>query len=271
MSNAISRRRFIVGAGLGGLTVATGQIPGSQFVARADHDAAAGPVTARSGPHGGGQFGDRDGLRGVGTAGAASDEPAATPEGEMAMPSSGRVLLARSTDGGVTFGEPVVASGEDTDVVSYVASSPLVVIAPDGAIYPAYQRNVPHEGVDFGQDLLRLARSTDDGQSFAPAVDVSPIPARSRPDPFTMRSWPRTGPSTSPGSPTANTCRRTARAKMPRPRCASPAPTTTARRSVRASSSMIRHANVAGRRSPWTPRRRGLLGMARSCGAARRG
>jgi hypothetical protein len=96
----------------------------------------------------------------------------ATPEGHTAMPPSGQVMLARSIDGGVTFGEPVVASGADPDVISYVGSSPLVVLGPAGEVYVAYERNVTLEGAAFGRDILRLARSDDDGQSFAPAVDV---------------------------------------------------------------------------------------------------
>lgn len=104
----------------------------------------------------------------------AEDHAEATPaaEDQMAMPPSGQAMVARSTDGGQTFGEPVAASGDDPDVMSYVGSSPLVFAGPDGDIYLAYGRNMAHEGVSFGRDTLRLARSTDDGATFAPAVDV---------------------------------------------------------------------------------------------------
>lgn len=107
-------------------------------------------------------------------AATAVDAAGATPvaSGQVSEPSVAKAMVARSTDGGQTFGEPVAASGDDTDVLSYVGSSPLVFAGPDGDIYLAYGRNVAHEGVSFGRDTLRLARSTDDGATFAPAVDV---------------------------------------------------------------------------------------------------
>ena len=83
-----------------------------------------------------------------------------------------QVMLARSTDGGVTFGEPVVASGADEDVISYVGSSPIVRLGPGGEVYVIYQGNQAHPGVRFGRDLLRVARSTDGGATFGPATDV---------------------------------------------------------------------------------------------------
>lgn len=105
----------------------------------------------------------------------AEAESAATPVGEehdMAMPATGAVMVARSTDGGKTFGEPVVASGDDAGVATYAGSSPQVVAGPSGEIYVSYQLNMPHEGVSWGRDTLRVARSDDDGVSFTPAVDV---------------------------------------------------------------------------------------------------
>lgn len=104
----------------------------------------------------------------------ADDHAGATPAADehMAMPPSGKAMVSRSTDGGKTFGEPVAASGDDPDVISYAGSSPLVFAGPDGDLYVAYGRNVPHEGVSFGRDTVRLARSTDDGVTFAPAVEV---------------------------------------------------------------------------------------------------
>lgn len=99
----------------------------------------------------------------------AADAPTATP---AAAAPADRVLLARSEDGGASFGPPVVASGDDDAVISYVGSSPLVIVDPVGGVIVAYQRNVPQEGVDFGRDILRVARSADGGRTFASAVDV---------------------------------------------------------------------------------------------------
>lgn len=108
-------------------------------------------------------------------AAAEDDDAAATPasaDNDMVMPATGAVMVARSTDGGKTFAEPVVASGQDAGVASYAGSSPQVFAGPEGEIYVAYGLNVVHEGVSWGRDTLRLARSDDDGASFAPAVDV---------------------------------------------------------------------------------------------------
>ena len=103
--------------------------------------------------------------------GAATAAASETEHDMSAMP-TGRVMLVSSTDGGRTFGEPVVASGSDDDVISYVGSSPLVRIGPGGEVYVVYQGNQPHDGVSFGRDLMRVARSTDGGASFGPATDV---------------------------------------------------------------------------------------------------
>lgn len=164
----VSRRHFAIGTGLSGLLIALGIDP-----VRADHD---GPTALAE--HGVDPMlafnptTNTSYVAWVQSAPADAGQATATPDGQMAMPPSGQVLLARSTDGGATFAEPVVASGTDSDVMSYVGSSPLVIVGPTGDVSVVYQRNVPHEGVDFGRDILRIARSTDDGQSFAPAVDV---------------------------------------------------------------------------------------------------
>lgn len=103
------------------------------------------------------------------------DAPAATvasDEHDMAMPVSGTVMVARSTDRGRTFGEPVAASGNDVGVTTYPGGSPQVFASAEGEVYVAYDLNLPHEGVPWGRDMLRLARSDDDGVSFGPAVDI---------------------------------------------------------------------------------------------------
>lgn len=98
----------------------------------------------------------------------AIDAAAATPVAETA---ADRVRLTRSEEGGASFGPPMVASGDD-GVISCVGSSPLVVDDPAGGVLVAYQRNASREGVDFGRDILRVARSADGGRTFAPAADV---------------------------------------------------------------------------------------------------
>lgn len=105
----------------------------------------------------------------------AEDAQEATPamEGhDMASPARGAVMVARSTDGGKTFSAPVVATGDDAGVTTYPGGTPQVFSGPEGEVYVAYDLNVPHEGVPWGRDMLRLARSDDDGVSFGPAVDI---------------------------------------------------------------------------------------------------
>lgn len=105
----------------------------------------------------------------------ADDHAAATLAGDdhdMAMPATGTVMVARSTDGGKTFGEPVAASGEDIGVTTYPGGSPQVFAGPQGEVYVAYDLNLPHEGVPWGRDMLRLARSDDDGVTYGPAIDI---------------------------------------------------------------------------------------------------
>lgn len=105
----------------------------------------------------------------------AADHAAATPashDHHMAMPATGAVMVARSTDGGKTFGAPVAASGDDVGVATYPGSSPQVFAGPAGEVYVAYDLNLPHEGVPWGRDTLRLARSSNDGVTFEPAIDI---------------------------------------------------------------------------------------------------
>lgn len=106
---------------------------------------------------------------------ASEDQASATPASEdhdMAMPAAGTVMVARSTDGGKTFGAPVAASGDDAGVMTYPGGSPQVFAGPEGEVYVAYDLNLPHEGVPWGRDMLRLARSDDDGVTFGPAIDI---------------------------------------------------------------------------------------------------
>jgi hypothetical protein len=67
---------------------------------------------------------------------------------------------------------PVVVSAGDADIVSSAVGPARVAVGPRGEVYALYQRRVASELVASGRGILRLARSTDGGRSFAPPVDV---------------------------------------------------------------------------------------------------
>jgi hypothetical protein len=103
---------------------------------------------------------------------AADDHTEGESSDHHAMSATGALLLARSTDGGETWTEPIAASGDDADVTSLVQCSPLIAIGKAGEVYVVYMRHTDHAGVDFGRYSLRLARSLDGGATFDPAVEV---------------------------------------------------------------------------------------------------
>ncbi len=84
-----------------------------------------------------------------------------------------QVVVARSSDGGRTFSDPMVASGADADVVSDSVSPARVGIGPAGEIFVLYGRLVHSDYLDAGRAIPRIARSDDGGRSFSPAVDVA--------------------------------------------------------------------------------------------------
>lgn len=83
------------------------------------------------------------------------------------------VVVARSEDGGRTLSEPVLASGSDTAIVTSSVNPPHVAVGPEGRVYVLYDRSVPSPHLEAGVGIPRLARSTDGGRTFAPAIDVA--------------------------------------------------------------------------------------------------
>lgn len=88
----------------------------------------------------------------------------------------GDIVVSRSTDGGRTFSAPVRASLQAQDDTQ--GSFPAV--GPDGTLYVLYYSNSPAGRLGPG---LYMAKSTDGGATFAPAVrvagttrPVSPLP-----------------------------------------------------------------------------------------------
>ncbi|MGH8474125.1 MAG: sialidase family protein, partial [Gammaproteobacteria bacterium] len=90
-----------------------------------------------------------------------------------------QVLLARSDDGGRSFGPPVVANAPEDRVESSTVSPTQVAVGPKGEVYVLYRNHEPApsgwytgDGWYSGRTLLRLVRSEDGGKSFSPPIEI---------------------------------------------------------------------------------------------------
>ncbi len=106
---------------------------------------------------------------------AAFDAPTGTLYLAWVRPgkTSPEVVVARSEDGGRNVSEPVLASGSDTAVVTSSVNPAQVAVGPKGVVYLLYGRQVPSPHLETGLGIPRLARSTDGGRTFTPAIDVA--------------------------------------------------------------------------------------------------
>lgn len=82
------------------------------------------------------------------------------------------VYLARSDDGS-SFGPSVRVNTVDGDAAPHLQAPAQLATGPDGAVYVAWQSTRPVAGLMFGAADVRLARSTDGGRTFGPAVSVN--------------------------------------------------------------------------------------------------
>lgn len=82
------------------------------------------------------------------------------------------VYLARvATDG--RMGEPVRVNDLPGDASPHDQAPAQVRIGPERNVYVAWQNRTDVEWLDFGASDVRLARSTDGGRSFEPAITVT--------------------------------------------------------------------------------------------------
>lgn len=81
-----------------------------------------------------------------------------------------RVYVAQSTDGGVTFGEPVLVSGED-GYATLGSTAPVSGFGPDGAVYVAYLSAPPSDVSEYGREIVMVARSHD-GRRFDAPIEI---------------------------------------------------------------------------------------------------
>ncbi len=84
------------------------------------------------------------------------------------------VRVARSDDGGRSFGPPVVASSPRDRVFSFTVNPTQVAVGPKGEVYVLYPHR--HKEPDFtllwegSRQVLRLARSDDEGKGFSQPI-----------------------------------------------------------------------------------------------------
>ncbi|MGH9039659.1 MAG: sialidase family protein [Acidimicrobiia bacterium] len=84
-----------------------------------------------------------------------------------------QAVVARSTDEGKTFSEPVVVNTADERVDTSVVSPTHVAVGPEGNVYVLYQHNEDSEYDEYGLSYLRLVRSEDGGASFSAPVAIA--------------------------------------------------------------------------------------------------
>jgi hypothetical protein len=84
---------------------------------------------------------------------------------------TGDVMLARLEDG--TAGSPVVVNDIARDAAPHDQAPPQVRVAPDGTVFVLWQNNNVVPGRRFPYSNLRLARSSNGGRSFEPAIFVN--------------------------------------------------------------------------------------------------
>lgn len=82
------------------------------------------------------------------------------------------VYLARSDDG-VSFSAPVRVNDVPGDAAPHAQAPAQVATGPEGHVYVLWQNNTHADGRRFPYSDLRLARSTDGGHTFEPAITVN--------------------------------------------------------------------------------------------------
>jgi len=93
------------------------------------------------------------------------------PQATPAVPSS--PMVATSTDGGRTYGEPVKIVGDywktvanKPDPEKWGASSPTITVADDGTVYAVFYATATGQPTGSQVNSMMLAKSTDRGKTF---------------------------------------------------------------------------------------------------------
>lgn len=115
----------------------------------------------------------------VAASGASNPTVARGPSGETyiawvgAGPGGQDVYLARRAPGERAWSAPVRVNDVDGDAAPHEQAPAQVAVGPDGTVYVVWQNNRTVPGRRFPASDLRLARSTDGGRTFAPAITVN--------------------------------------------------------------------------------------------------
>lgn len=91
-------------------------------------------------------------------------------------PANYDIVVARSTDGGRSFGAPVRANSTAGEVWAFPTSRPRLAVSGPGTVHVFYTGNAmsPANGKPVLAPLY--ARSTDGGRGFSPARPLAPVP-----------------------------------------------------------------------------------------------
>jgi hypothetical protein len=102
--------------------------------------------------------------------------PPAKPAEPGQHPANYDVVVARSTDGGVTFGTPVRANQVPGEVWAFPTAPPRLAVSGRGTLHVFYTGN----GISPANNKPVLTplytRSTDGGRSFTPGRPLAPVP-----------------------------------------------------------------------------------------------
>lgn len=80
---------------------------------------------------------------------------------------STNLYFARSTDGGLTFSDPVRVNQREGEVWGFSVSKPRVAVGRNGTIHVFYPANATSEATGKPVAIALYSRSTDGGRSFA--------------------------------------------------------------------------------------------------------
>ena len=83
------------------------------------------------------------------------------------------VFVAKIEGSEAAAAAPVRANDIPGDAAPHLQAPAQVAVGPEGTVYVLWQNNTPVEGRRFPASDLRLAVSTDGGQSYRPAVTVN--------------------------------------------------------------------------------------------------